>query len=150
MPPFFTNVRKEIIKSHHLYFYDLGLRNYAVGSTGNLENPNELGFLFENLICNLLQEKLQWSGASLHFWRTADKTEVDFIINRQRQLVPVEVKYASLQQPAVKRSLRSFIEKYAPPEAWVINLDLRESVVIHNTTVKFMPFYDLYDTSLNG
>lgn len=150
VPPFFRNVRKEITKSRHLYFYDSGLRNYALGSAGNLENPNEPGFLFENLICNLLQETLQWSGASLHFWRTADKTEVDFVIHRPQQPLPVEVKYASLKQPAVKRALRSFIEKYAPPEAWVINLDLRESAAVHNTTVKFMPFYDLYDTSLNG
>lgn len=143
IPPFYQNVRKEITKSRHLYFYDLGLRNYALGLTGNLDNPNELGFLFENLIGNLLEERLQWSGASLYFWRTADKTEVDFVINRHQQLLPVEVKYAHLKQPSVKRSLRSFIDKYEPEEAWVINLNYRENSIINKTTVKFMPYYDL-------
>lgn len=77
LPPFSTNYRKEITKSPVVYFYDLGLRNYALGFSGGLEHPGELGFLFENLIANLLQEKLRWKPATLHFWRTTDKAEVD-------------------------------------------------------------------------
>ncbi len=143
VPPFYKNIRKEIYKSHHLYFYDLGLRNYALGLTGMLDNPVELGFLFENLICNILQERLQWSGASLHFWRTADKTEVDFIIRRHSGVFPVEVKFASLYKPTVPRPLRSFITKYSPEEAYVITTTYQAEAMVNEIPVRLIPFYAL-------
>jgi len=45
--PFFRNTRKEITKSPVAYFYDVGLRNYALGLYGNLITPSETGFVFK-------------------------------------------------------------------------------------------------------
>jgi len=145
--PYFTNSLKEITKSPSVYFYDLGLRNFALGLFGNINNPDDLGFIFQNFIGNILQEKIKWSGKNLHFWRTLDKAEVDFVINAGKKTLPIEIKYSFFVKPEIEKSLRSFIQKYNPEEAWVINLNLDKEIKVDNTIVKFLPFYFLFKDS---
>jgi predicted AAA+ superfamily ATPase len=45
--PFFTNKEKELTKSPVFYFKDSGLKNYASGEFGNV---NDFGFLFQNFV----------------------------------------------------------------------------------------------------
>ena len=141
--PYFKNVRKEITKSPVGYFYDLGLRNYALGLWENLPLSADQGFLFQNFVLSLLKEKLKNTPAEIHFWRTKDKAEVDFVIDYGKEIIPVEVKFTDMKQPAIERSLRSFISNYKPARAWVVNLSLKETFKIHETQVHVMPFYEL-------
>lgn len=145
--PYFRNVRKEIRKSPVYYFYDLGLRNYATGGFGNLNMP-DIGFVFQNFVFNLLREKLRLSPARVHFWRTSDVAEVDFILDFVRELVPIEVKWASLKRPSIPRSLRSFILQYRPLKSYIVNIALKDTVEIGKTKVYFIPFYDLMGLDL--
>ena len=57
--PYFKNMRKELTKTPVFYFYDLGMRNYALGAYGTPVSPPESGFLFQNFIYNLLREKVE-------------------------------------------------------------------------------------------
>ncbi len=141
--PFARNVRKEISKSLVPYFWDLGLRNYSLGLFGHLESPFEKGFVFENLVYLVLRQKLRFKAAKLNYWRTKDKAEVDFVIDAGQRLIPVEVKYKHLKQEKVPLSLRSFIDKYNPEQAYIINLDLSKTLVINRTTLSFLPFNEL-------
>jgi len=143
LTPYFRNVRKEITKSPVIYFYDLGLRNYALGLFGKVDFSPDIGFLFQNFVFNIIKEKFRFTGASVHFWRTKDKAEVDFIIDFGKEVIPIEAKYKKLKEPTVERSLRSFVEKYHPKEAWVINLALEYEVKVGQTIIKFLPFYRL-------
>lgn len=146
--PFFRNFKKEITKSPVQYFIDLGLRNYAINQFGNATNIYNQGFLFQNFIFNILYEKYSRMGGRLHFWRTTDKAEVDFVIDLNDTVIPVEVKSAYLKQKTVKRSLRSFIDKYHPQTAMVINLNLDDTLKINQTRVIFMPYYRLLDENM--
>ena len=56
---------------------------------------------------------------------------------------PAEVKSSGLKKPSIGRSLKSFIEKYSPKEAWIINLSLNLETVYKDTKIKFMPAFDL-------
>jgi predicted AAA+ superfamily ATPase len=141
--PYFKNIRKEITRSPVLYFTDSGLRNFALGLFGNIRTPQEMGFLFQNFVCACLLDKIQWQGWQLQFWRTTDKSEVDFIINKQTEIIPVEVKYTRLKQPKIKRSLRSFITKYQPQRALIVNLTLKEQIKVNDTVITFIPYYEL-------
>lgn len=141
--PYFTNIRKELSKSPVVYFYDIGLRNYALGFFGNLTLPSELGFVFQNFILNILKEKIRFTAGELHFWRTKDKAEVDFIIKLGKNIIPVETKFKELRKPEIDRSLRNFILKYRPKKAYIINLKLRESIKVNETKIDFLPFYEL-------
>lgn len=143
--PYFTNRLKEITKSPVAYFSDLGMRNYMIGLFGNLQNPSEAGHVFQNFIYNLLHERLAFSPASIHYWRTIDRAEVDFVIKKGNDLTPLEVKFSTMKKPETGRSFHSFIEKYNPPEAVLVNLNLKTQIKIKNTTVKFMPFHELFN-----
>ncbi len=141
--PFFRNARKEIIKSPTVYFYDLGLRNYLLGRFGQLSRKDDFGFPFQNFVYNSLMDELAFSGAKINFWRTKDRAEVDFVVSIGEKVIPVEAKFSTLSDLSVTRSLRSFIEKYHPERAYVVNLNLDKQVEYCGTTVFFVPFYDI-------
>jgi len=138
--PFFRNTKKEITKSPVMYFNDLGMRNFSAGRFGNHSMFSEMGFLFQNFIFNLLRDAFQYQNASIHFWRTKDRAEVDFVIQKGASVLPVEVKCTDMKNRTIGRSLRSFIEKYTPREAWIINLSLKDEEKVGKTLLRFIPF----------
>jgi len=83
--PFYRNVRKELSKVPLYYFYDLGLRNFAIGEFGRVR---DYGFLFQNLVYLILLERIKNTPYRIHFWRTKDKAEVDFVIDLGRTRIP--------------------------------------------------------------
>lgn len=146
--PYFRNSVKELTKSRTAYFYDIGMRNFANNSFDLVLNQNETGFVFQNFIMNIISENLRWKGWSLHYWRTTDKAEVDFVINKNSEIIPLEVKYSIIKKSLVKRSLRSFIERYSPKRAFIVNLNYSDTVIVDNTEVLFVPFYKILDSVL--
>lgn len=91
----------------------------------------------------MLYERTKYDGSTLHFWRIKDKAEVDFVINKGGEVIPVEVKCKELKGKTIERSLKGFISKYMPKEAWIVNIGLRDEEKIGNTRVRYMPFYEL-------
>ncbi len=138
--PYFTNKEKEIVKAPAYYMLDVGLRNFL---RGIFDDPADRGMRFQTMVFRLLESKFRHSAATIHFWQTKSKAEVDFVVNRGFSLLPVEVKATALTQPKITRSYRSFLEKYQPAEGWIVNRSLREEMTIGSTTVKFVPWYDL-------
>ena len=65
------------------------------------------------------------------------------MIEAGKRLIPVEVKYKHHKQDKVPASLRSFIAKYNPEQAYVINLDLSKTIKINKTALFFLPFHEL-------
>lgn len=148
--PYYRNVRKEITKAPLYYFYDTGLRNYLVGLFGLLAMPPVLsGHLFENVIFNILKALGRFFLPSkTHFWRTRDNAEVDFVLEKGLTPIPIEVKYKNIEKPEIPRSLRSFLLKYRPENAYIIHLGKERQIKIDKTTVHFLPFYKLLEKSL--
>ena len=122
LPPFFTNRRKEIVKSRKAFFLDGGLRNAAVGQTGELRARADRGPLVENLVVSETWKQLP-RLFDLRFWRTKAGAEVDLVLRRGDALAAVEVKAGSLHRPGVSRGFRSFCETYRPVRAFVLNRD---------------------------
>ncbi|HFA51488.1 MAG TPA: ATP-binding protein [Bacteroidetes bacterium] len=145
LTPFFRNIKKELIRSPQPYFVDLGLRNYSLNLLGHIGETQGSGLVFENFIFKILQEKAVENNWTIKFWRTKDKAEVDFIIDKGQEIIPVEVKYRHMKQIKISRSFRSFLEKYKPPIAYLVNLTKEEEFQINGTTVKVVPFYRLFD-----
>lgn len=145
--PYSRNVRKEIAQSPVAYFGDLGLRNYALGIFGTVASPAECGFLFQNLVFLILSSIRHPELTTLHFWRTKDKAEVDFIVEKGEALIPVEVKFKALNDVEMPRSLLSFCERYQPAEAHVVNLALKKTTKVGKTRVHFVPYWELLGKS---
>jgi predicted AAA+ superfamily ATPase len=127
------------------YFVDTGLRNYASGEFSTLSNSApSLGFLFQNFVFHVLREKLFLPSVHLHFWRTKDGAEVDFVIDKAMETIPFEVKYQELKKPELDRSFRSFLSKYSPARAYIVNLTFDHGITVGKTNVAFIPFYKLF------
>ncbi|HQE49950.1 MAG TPA: ATP-binding protein [Fervidobacterium sp.] len=138
--PFSTNPAKELTKAPICYFKDIGLRNYAAGEFGNI---SDYGFAFQNFIYLQLSELAKRYDFSIHFWRTKDRAEVDFILQKGRQIIPIEVKYKNINTFEITKSMRNFIERYNPEAAAVINISSFHEESIANTKTSLLPFYKL-------
>lgn len=147
--PYFKNIRKEITKAPVYYFYDTGLRNYALDRFGNIKDSGDFGFLFQNIVYNILKETIRFSSRKIHFWRTKDGAEVDFIIDDGNKIIPIEVKYADLKKEEITRSMRNFMTKYAPRRAFVITPAFDKKIILAGTEILFIPFYKLPGEILN-
>jgi len=140
--PFFRNARKEITKSPIFYFIDLGMANFAKRQFGLREVGVGDGYLFENFVYLLLKGRVKLP-ATIHFYRTQDKAEVDFVIDRGREVRAVEVKFSRLVGPAISRSFRYFLKKYSPEKAMIVHLGKRFEKEYEGVTVEFVPFWEL-------
>ena len=141
--PFFKNVRKELTKTPVFYFYDLGMRNYALGAYGTHLAPSESGFLFQNFVHNLLREKIADTSNQLHHWRTTDKAEVDFVLDKNTEAIPVEVKYRNLANAETSRSFQNFISAYHPPKGYVVHLGENLQKPINSTQTHYVNWSNL-------
>ena len=141
--PYYNNVGKEIRKSHKIYFTDIGMMNYTLGRFGRLANSMDLGFVFQNFIFNILKERVS-KNYEIKYWRTTDKAEVDFVIDKISDVIPIEIKYKYMKRENISRSFRSFLSKYNPKDAYIVNLGLNSKIEINKTTVHFIDYTKLF------
>lgn len=125
LQPYFENLGKRMIKSPKLYFTDVGLLCYLLG----IENPNQLsrdplrGNIFENFVFLELY-KLRSNRAldpKLYFYRDQRGLEIDLIWEKERKLIPIEVKssetftnefiknISAFQQLALEKSGKGYV-----------------------------------------
>lgn len=103
--PYSRNRRKELSKTPKIFFYDTGLMQLLWLK----QLPKEvIGQVFETSIFSELIKK--YGIASVNYWRTKDKKEIDFIVNHRGKLLPIEVKLNFAQYQA--SPIRYFSRKY--------------------------------------
>ncbi len=133
--PFYSNKRTELVKNPKVYFIDSGLRNSIAKDFRPLSERADAGALLENFIA----AELLKSGFELKFWRTKSGAEVDFIIEREREIFAIEVKAGERRKPG--KSLLSFISKYRPAKAFIFHGGNFSYTRFENTEIFFLPFY---------
>lgn len=140
--PFFTNKTSEFKKNPKIYFTDLGLRNYILDNFNDLSLRTDGGQIIENTVFTQLKME-QEDGFLVKYWRTLGGAEVDFIIERSRDLLPIEVKYSFLKSPQVSRGFRSFLSEYQPKRAIIFTKNFWGELKINSTSIKFIPAWYL-------
>jgi hypothetical protein len=107
LPAYSVNRTKRLIKSPKAYWTDTAFALHLAG------DPQPRGCHLENMI---LSDMLAWKGSSeeqdVSYWRTTTGEEVDFVIEWQGKLLPVEVKTTPHPRLADARHLRTFNEQY--------------------------------------
>jgi predicted AAA+ superfamily ATPase len=109
---FVQSAKRRLIQHPKFYFFDVGVLN---GCLGNFEtSADRKGMLFEHLclqmICSELKARDQDFRVSTY--RTESGAEVDFILERQRELYAIEVKATRTIGSHDLRGLKSFSEFY--------------------------------------
>ena len=146
---YYRNTRKEITKAPMYYFVDVGLRNWLLGLFGLAEIPTPLsGHLFENVVFNTLKFQTELTPTQIHFWRTRDQAEVDFVLETGLEVIPVEVKYTKLIKPEIPRSFRNFITKYKPKNGYIVHLGGSLQEHIGETRISFLPYPEIITRNL--
>ena len=96
LPPYYANIRKRLVKSPKIYFYDVGLAAYLMG----IENAEQVsthplrGALFENaVIAEALKHRFnRGNQPNLYFFRDAKGLECDLLYPAGHGVAAFEVK----------------------------------------------------------
>ncbi len=108
-----SKTRKKLTKAQKYLFFDSGVRRAAAGEPPALL-PSRAGDYFE-----------EWVGLQLirltrdapvptrvHFWRDPDGPEVDWVLHRGEELIPLEVKWTEAPSNRDAKHLKIFFEEY--------------------------------------
>ena len=136
--PFYKNPRTELVKAPKVYFLDNGFRNYLLLDFRKPEKRDDLGKLVENFVFSSLKRQ---EGTKLNYWRTKSKAEVDFVLHKNGEIIPIEVKYSL--SPSIGKSFYSFVEKFSPKKGFILTQGFCEIRKIKNTKIYFVPVYYL-------
>ena len=96
LEPYYNNVTKRIIKTPKMYFLDTGLCAFLTGwdSPKNLSYGAMSGAIFETYVFGEILKSYWHNGKTpnIYFYRDADQREIDFLIEQNGMLYPIEVK----------------------------------------------------------
>jgi len=147
LPPYHSNVTKRAIKTPKIYFLDTGLMAFLTKwhTVEQIETGAMSGAFFETFVfCEILKSFYN-AGIDpktyLYFYRDKDDNEIDFIINYNSKLHPIEVKKKSNPNLGDIKAFR-FIENneiYQRGTGAVICTN--DSVVPLNDKDRILPFY---------
>lgn len=125
--PWHDNIARSVLQAPKVYFYDTGLVE------------GDEGTRFENLMATALLKHVQWQQdvlgreAGLHYIRTKDDAEVDFVLSEKKQLTQlVECK---LSDDKPHRGLRRFALQHPGAQASQVVRNLRHSYSVGELTL---------------
>ena len=138
--PFFINRKMEITKTPKIFFLDTGLTNSILGDFNPMDYRRDKGALVEASVCVELLKNRE-VGDKVNYWRTRNRTEVDFILLREGRLIPIEVKYQGFKQPTVPKNLLSFLSSHNCPAGFVITKDYLSKTEYNDHKIYFLPAF---------
>ena len=110
--PYFGNVGKRLVKTPKVYFSDVGTLCHLTGLTDPVHAASGpmAGPIMETAVLSEIVRTVTHRGmnARVSFWRTMVGTEVDFVVETPRGLIPIEVKLSATPRPAMATNIKSF------------------------------------------
>jgi len=122
---------------------DNGIRNQVFGGFGAVEGRADRGALFENLIFSELAKLTNPLLHTLRYLRSKAGAEVDFVVELQGRILAIEAK-AGDAHGRISRSMRSFIDAYAPERFLVVNRCRAPGQQIGQSRVQFLRPWELH------
>ncbi len=132
--PFHKNIARSLLKEPKYYFYDIGLID-----------PEDTGAKIENLVACSLLKQLHWLedttgiNTALHFLRTKDGKELDFLVRAGKENTIIEVKLKDDNPTSAFAHFQQFI-----PNAKCIQLVLelkKEKTFEHGLEIRQLGSY---------
>ena len=111
--PYSRNIARSLLKEPKIYFYDTALVQGNEGA--RLENEVALSLLNHTYLCY----DLWGEEVALHYLRTKDGEEVDFL--RTRDNTPFEIIEVKQSDHQISKSLRKFKDKYGFPAVQLVH-----------------------------
>ncbi len=100
LQPYYSNITQRLIKTPKLYFLDTGLCSYLAEWTSPqaLEAGAMSGAIFETYVFTEILKSYWYKGLepTIYYYRDKDKKEIDFVIEKNQRLYPIEVKKGTI------------------------------------------------------
>ena len=109
-----VKTRRRLTKAPKYLLFDLGVRR-ACAEEGTQWPTTYLGTLFEQWVgLELIRTaKLSEKICKIYFWRDSDGPEVDWIIEKAGQYIPVEVKWTDHPTSSDIKHMEVFLKEYS-------------------------------------
>lgn len=108
LEPYSKNQINSIIRTPKLYFWDTGLAAYLCGwkDSETLCLGPVSGAFFENYVISEIMKYHIFSGiqADFYYYRDKNGNEIDFVIERDNIITPIEIKKTASPNPAMAKS----------------------------------------------
>ena len=125
---FNRNIRNEIKLNRKIYFYDNGIRNMLIGNFNQLDLRVDKGALWENFLVSERRKQNLYKDtfAKMFFWRTKQQQEVDFVEEKNGEILAFEFKWSNKKVKFPQK----FIDTYKAKGILIDRSNFREFVTI--------------------
>jgi predicted AAA+ superfamily ATPase len=143
--PYLKNAsRKKLTKSCKYLFFDMGVRRILSDESRKL-TPDRKGEMFEHWIG---LEILKWINfnnrvAKLYFWRDSDGPEVDWLIEYDGILLPIEVKLNHTPNNNSIKHLKTFMREYINANSALVICSTEYSYQLENN-ISAIPYQQVH------
>lgn len=126
---FSRNLRNEIKTNKKIYFYDNGVRNMVIRDFKHFDLRADKGALWENFLVSerVKQNEYKQSLSKIHFWRTKQQQEVDFVEDNDGKIYGYEFKWNRRNKI---RLSKTFVQSYNAVENVIDRQNFRDFVNI--------------------
>lgn len=135
VPPYFTDTKKELAKMNKVYAQDPGIVSYFLRQTP----PDQSGY-YPHLsrVKNLVFTELLKKGYTdnIYFYRTIAKAEIDFILCKEKEIIPIKVKFGKKRQK-VPVVIKNFMKLY--PEVAKRAIVITQDELRYESNCTFVP-----------
>lgn len=119
---FTRRAKRRIVAHPKFYYFDAGVY-MTLRPMGPLDRPEEAaGISFETLFLQELRAMNDYCnfGYTIHYWRTSNNIEVDFVLYGENGIRAFEVKRTGRIRNEDTRGLKSFLKDYPAAKAYLI------------------------------
>lgn len=113
IPAWSGSDRSSLVAHPKIFLFDTGVRNALLGRPLDKPLPDERGILLEHFVAHELHRRIghAWRGTRLFHYRTKHGSEVDFVLEVDRELWGIEVKSTRTARPGMLSGLNAFAER---------------------------------------
>lgn len=137
--PFHQLLSTELTKNPKIYFSDPGIRNYLLNNFNRLPLRDDIDALLEQF--TYLHIITQNSPYTAYFWQTRAKAGISFVLQKNREIIPIDIQYSPLSKPHIPRNLSTFIHRYQPYKAIILTQGYWNMSFLGRTKIAFIPIW---------
>ena len=149
--PFHSNIKKRLIKTPKLYFYDVGLCAYLNGAKRfeHIEVLPNRGSLFESFIISEIVKMNAYNNLKndFYFFKNKNGIEVDLIIDEGIKIHPVEIKSAQTFNESFIKNLSYFARFHNEDSIGQIIYTGKNQMRSNYKVLNYYEFFKLYKNS---
>lgn len=134
---FFPVAAYQDLTAFKLYYSDMGIMSARMGMTLEAMQSRETEHFRGILTENYVSVALKTNGYNLNYWESDNTAEVDFLIQKDNHVIPVECKAGDHVKA---KSLMVYMNKYEP--AYAVRISTRNFGFVNN--IKSVPLYSVF------